>query len=404
MSSRSYESENNSNIRNNNNVSQRQNNIRFNINTNLRNGSIKSSQLFAITVTYVEFEKQYVYDMLHDICSKFLIAEERHFNQRLHHHIYMRTIQKYHVHEIFDIINEVYEKPKITNRNLVDYSLAQNGVLVETVRNEQTYLKYITKSDTNPLFKGIIDDTKLSFYYNAINWAENTAEFDCADPFVMHHPQYYKLLERVHSSVQNKKRIKRLKKWLPYYKPLLPCQQGTWQEKVIDWWNDWIINGYKHKKKQLFLWGGSNTGKTRFIRNLIKTSYNQQHNQPSQSINDENDIDDSDAEEEEYESQIFCPLANEKRFAWQDFEPNLFNLVLIDEFDINEYNLTELKKVLAGESLIANRKGQSSRKFKLKMPMIIISNVRPPANDLSSQLQGVIERLQVVRADRLIIC
>lgn len=375
-------------------------NLNVRASSNLRNGSRHSCTLFAVTVNYVTKSKRHVFDSLNDLCCRLLVSEEPHYNYESHHHIFMRTINRFDIYEIINIINPIYDKQLILNFRDINIHEEVNGVLVQTVRNERNYLKYITKSDSTPLFKGI-SESSLSFFYNALQWAENTREFDFCDPFVLNHPQYYKLLEQVHSSVNIKRRISSILPLQPYYQPLLEIQAGSWQAKVIEWWNDWIVNGYRHKKKQLFLWGGSNTGKTTFIRKLIKKSFLNNNEHTTNQLNEEDD-DDND-NDDLFEEQIFCPTANEKRFAWQDFDPRLFNLVLIDEFDINEYNVTELKKVLAGETLIANRKGQSSKKMKLKMPMIIISNVAPPANDLSTQLQGVVERLKVIRADRLII-
>lgn len=511
----------NNNNNNNNNNNRRNTNNRNVRNSNLNSFSQRPSRLFAITVTYVQVSKLHVYYSLEDLCFRLLIAEEKHYNQHLHHHIYMRTKEKLTIVDVYDIINRVYDR----NQQVVDHLHDQiancvensepiDGVLVQTVRNERTYLKYITKSDKDPMFKSI-DQNMLSFFYTTLVWAQNTSKFDYADAYVLNNPQYYKLLEKVHSSVQNSKKIRRKMRLMPYYMPLDQNQSNTWQEEVINWWNDWIVNGYRHKKPQLFLWGGSNTGKTTFVRHLIRQStgfkslnndnnnnnnnntiisirdrgqrqeivttmsdnnesfftaqvqdhdssilsssslisnrvvfeptptttttlvpifhssqINQSmssqthmlsttstanvdddrdgshdiHNDRNVQNNDEDDDNDDDDDDEDYfENQIFCPTPNEKRFAWQDFDVQLHNLVVIDEFEISEYNVTDLKKVLAGESLVVNRKGECSKKIKLKMPMIIISNLPPPASDVSTQMQGVIQRLKVVRADRLII-
>ena len=480
-------------------------------NSNLNSFSQRPSRLFAITITYVHVTKLHVYYSLEELCFRLLVAEEKHFNlQDVHHHIYMRTKEKYTINEVYEIINRVYDKNHTTCGDIMsnerdkydddDNNLGEpiDGVLVQTVRNERTYLKYITKSDIEPMIKSI-DHNLLSFSYTTRLWAQNTSKFDYADAYVLNNPQYYKLLEKVHSSVQNSKKIVRQLRLMPYYKPLDQHQCNTWQEEVINWWNDWIVNGFRHKKPQLFLWGGSNTGKTTFVRQLIRLSTGfksldnnnnnnnnytivsndrlgnvligvqstnqisllidemaeqfQQSDDSSQSSSsflsssplirrnlespliynpsisltqmsttglsstgsveiehlnenpNENDEGDEDENEDEdfFENQIFCPTPNEKRFAWQDFDAQLHNLVVIDEFEISEYNVTDLKKVLAGESLVVNRKGECSRKIKLKMPMIIISNLPPPASDVSTQMQGVIQRLKVVRADRLIM-
>ena len=85
---------------------------------------------------------------------------------------------------------------------------------------------------------------------------------------------------------------------------LLYVQTKQWHLSVLDWWNDWTVNGFKHKKKQLYLWGPSNSGKTTFINNLLARCIN--------------GVDETD--EHAYESQVFTPIPNEKRFAWQEFD------------------------------------------------------------------------------------
>lgn len=354
-------------------------------NKNLRNMSKKYSRLFAVTVSFTSIDKKNVFNLLKEFCCRLLVSQEPHFNNEPHHHIYMRTIEKYKIKEIRTIVNSVYEKPQIDeDDNETDYVI--NGVLVQTVRNEQNYLKYITKYDVSPIFTGI-NENNLSFYYSTIKWAAKTDNFEYSSPHVLNYPQYYKLLERVHVNVQKEKNLENVQILRPYYNVLNIDSLKSWQGEVIGWWNDWIINGYRHKKPQLFLWGGSNTGKTTFIFNLIKTCINKYED-------DSYDI----------ENQIFRPTPNEKKFAWQEFDKNLHNLVIIDEFDISEYNLTDIKKVLSGECLVANRKGQTSIKIKMEMPMIFISNLPPPSNDLSTQVQGFRERLKIIKADKLIKC
>ncbi|CAF1067526.1 unnamed protein product [Brachionus calyciflorus] len=356
-------------------------------NNNLRSNTIKRSRLFAVTVSYINVSKAVVFDLLEEFCCRLLVAEEPHFNNEPHHHIYMRTLEKLKIKEIRSIINTVYQRPQIEEED-GESNYAVNGVLVQTVRNEVNYLKYITKFDVKPIFMGILE-SNLSFYYNTIRWATTNVDFQYTDPHVLNYPQYYKLLEKVHVNVQNKNKHEKVEKLRPFLNVQSEEVQNSWQNEVIIWWNDWIVNGFKHKKHQLFLWGPSNTGKTTFIHSLIKTCVNP----PSEQ---------EDQDENFYEEQIFRPTPNEKRFAWQEFDSSLHNITLIDEFDITEYNVTDLKKILSGECLIANRKGQTSQKIQLRMPMIFISNLPPPVNDMSTQMQGFRERIKIVKADKLI--
>ena len=163
---------------------------------------------------------------------------------------------------------------------------------------------------------------------------------------------------------------------------LLYVQTKQWHLSVLDWWNDWTVNGFKHKKKQLYLWGPSNSGKTTFINNLLARCIN--------------GVDETD--EHAYESQVFTPIPNEKRFAWQEFDSKQYNVVFIDEFDIHEYNVSDLKKALAGETFVANRKGLSPKKIVVQMPTILVSNLSPPSDQGADayKYQGVLERLHIV--------
>ena len=56
-------------------------------NNNLRFNSVKSSTLFAITVAYVQIEKEHIFFSLEDYCEKLLVCQETHYNDLPHHHI-----------------------------------------------------------------------------------------------------------------------------------------------------------------------------------------------------------------------------------------------------------------------------------------------------------------------------
>ncbi|CAF1071936.1 unnamed protein product [Brachionus calyciflorus] len=358
-------------------------------NTNLRPDSKRRSRLFASTIVYVQNKtKTEVFDLLSPYCSMLLVAQETHFNDIPHHHIYLRTIEPYLIIEMRNLIHFAYDRDIFERPDLNNQEYVINGILIQTVRNEKNYLKYITKYDTNPLTLGI-NGNILSFHYNSITWAQNTEKFEYTDPHVLNHPQYYKLLEKVHARVQVQKQELLIGPLRPFLNILDEEKMNSWQGIVIRWWNDWIINGFIHKKKQLFLWGKSNTGKTTFVLNLIRACLSQ--------INEEDEIVD-----DIIELQIMRPTPRDKKFAWQDFNSSLHKIVLMDEFDISDYDVTDLKKALAGETLVANRKGESSIKFKMQMPIIMISNCEPPKNDRMTQMQGFNERLLVVKADRLI--
>lgn len=334
--------------------------------------------MFSITVSYANITKQQVFDHLEQLCSSLIVAEESHYNGSLHHHIFMKT---YLPVELKDVKNQIYSVYQIES----DVS-SHGRVLIEKCKSQKSWIKYITKEDSEPLLKGV-DIRALSFYCLAIEWARNTPQFKFSDPFVLNHPQYFRLLEYVHRCVRSRMNAVQAQSMRPYH-CVLNDTNRNWQGAILEWWNDWIVNGWTHKKKQLYLYGPSNTGKTTFVHKLLSNCIN------SHQVSDPDDY--------KYEEQVFQPLPNEPRYAFQDYDAEVHKIIKIDEFDIREYKVSDLKKLLAGESLRINCKNQSGRVINHRNPVIFISNLEPP-NDLESvHYKGFRERFLIVLADKLI--
>jgi hypothetical protein len=350
------------------------------VNTN----STKDARLFAVTVPYSNVAKKFAFDCLDEICEELLISEESHVNGKSHHHLYLKTCRPLNRTEVKTIIKIVYN---LNNPILFDNS---KPMYVQTVRNARHYLSYITKEDCNPIFKGFNIRKKLSFYFRALEWAKSQDEFDISHPFILNNPQFYRLLERVHSTCKQKEAYSRskIKRLIPV--KFVPNEALNWHEKVLLWWNDWSVNGHSHKKKQLYLFGPSNVGKTSFINRLVRDAI---EHEGEISIN-------------EIENQVFRPAPNEHRFAWQSFDHKKHNLIIIDEFQIDEYNTSDMKRALAGESFVANSKYGSQKTITPQIPVILISNYPPPApvfDNGANKYEGFHQRLNIIQANEFLI-
>lgn len=352
-------------------------------NNNLRHASRKLSKMFFITVRHTKIDKNHVFLSLEEYCLKLLVSEEDHFLQGdIHHHIYMRTDEKFRLNDIRQLIYTVYDIIPLDDRSQNEDGLEVNDVYVATCRNEMNALKYVTKSDSSPIYKGI-NVNMFSFYHQSINWAKSTDKYKATDPHVLSHPQYYNLLKEVVDDTHSAKLEVNKPKLLSYTINL--SRLVKWQIEVVDWWNEWINEPYQHKRKQLYLHGPSNVGKTTFIRNLLKNCM--AFNEPVE------DIDDL------LEDYIFCPTPNEPKYAYEDYQPDVHQICLIDEFDIKEYRPCDLKKFLAGESLKCNRKNLKAVKVKHCKPVIMISNLSPPSESDNVNYTGIITRLRIVHAN-----
>lgn len=335
----------------------------------LRFNPRKRSQLFFITVPHTNISKLHVFQSLEDLCLRLVVSQERHSDGSYHHHIFMKGNHKFQVQEIEDMIRNIYD---------IDVGHRTSDLFqVATVRNQKNALKYISKEDTAPLFKGVLA-SELTFAYRATTWARNTPNFAYSDPFVLQHPQYYRLLKEVHTSVHGRD-MRQEKRPLRKYEIAENEDLSDWERQVVAFWNDWVEHGHSPKKPQLYLWGPSNTGKTTFITKLLTRCIN---------LPGDDDF--------YYEGQVLTPTPNEKRFAYEAYEPYQHNVVVVDEFDIEEYNLNDFKRFVAGEPFVVNRKNQPSVRMKARMPMIFISNHPPPTAQTGHAYEGVMNRLLVV--------
>ena len=391
-----------------------------------RQFSKRSATQFAVTVPYTKMPKQYIFDLIEDYCDILVVSEEKHHNGDMHHHLFLQLKEKISRTQMRTVIESVYGLPTTTvppNYDSTDTQPSDDSFYIATVRNKKHYLTYISKEDPNPAFKGWRIDEKLSFYFKCLSWAKHSKEYDVTDPFILNHPQYYKLLKEVFLKCKHKE--SRGKK-LPKFRPLYDCvgKNPTWQDKFIMWWNDWVVKGFKHKKAQLYLWGPSNVGKTTFINNLLKMCIDpkpEDNNDPD----DDDDDDDDDMNEEKddgyddyIESHIFRPTPNEQKYAFQDWDRYKYNICIVDEFQDSQFDLPDLKKAIAGECFVTNCKFEQSKKVKLRVPILFISNFDAPKdssyyetrtlddNELreiykdSEKYRGFRQRLFVVEADQ----
>ena len=407
----------------------------------------RNRSLFAGTVYRTVTAKQAAFDMLSGCLpvTALVVAAEAHFDREaIHHHIFVKTTSKFTVCEMRKLIAGAYGLPA-TEADLEDE--ANCRLWVTPVTSERNYLKYITKEDSTPLVMGV-PKSSLSFQCQALEWAKSTENFSYADPFVLNHPQYFRLLENVFEDVKKSEdHLDSDEQYLRTYSYCRPAPhtfdifnmnrfngnepppiptgrrehrddnttevvlrnrtdcRNNWRADVIDWWNEFVCSGHTHKKKQLYLQGLPDVGKTFFVNWLLRTcantntfnkklfeGFDTNTTQTYTQFVEERDNDSNN----EFEQRVFRPTPHDFRFAWQDFDARAHNLVMCDELHLpHQFDVSDFKKAAAGEFLIANVKGRTAKKIRLKLPMIFISNHVPPQDAANV---GIVERLHIVEA------
>ena len=130
----------------------------------------RNGHLYFVTVQYVHLAKLHVFYTLEDFCSQLWVSEERHANNQLHHHIFMRTKEPYLASDIYEIMRDVYEITTPNNSIRVVSGTPASSIKIsrridiQSVRNVRAVIRYITKSDVNFCQKNI-NEMDLSFGY-----------------------------------------------------------------------------------------------------------------------------------------------------------------------------------------------------------------------------------------------
>lgn len=313
---------------------------------------MNSKFCFFITIPQIDKDitKEFVFnnfvDQNNPIVEKFMICEEYHQDGNKHHHIYVRFSIKQDFQTINNYIEQIYEKHG-------NYQQA---------RNERNIITYLSKSDDEPLLYNI-SINNLNFGLRALKWVKTAIQeyddFHYGDKFVREHPQHYRYLEHLFYEEKNKQINNDFSR---HIQPCYSIFQYKYQEEIKEHWNNIINNNlFDNKNKNIYLYGNSNTFKTTTIKELIKNT------------------------------KYFIPDNEPSIYQWQEF--NGENIIWIDEFNVNKYNMEKMKIIMDGNEWTTNKKNEKIKKHKFNGIMILSSNYPPPTH-----VPGFCERFKIVKS------
>jgi hypothetical protein len=118
----------------------------------------------------------------------------------------------------------------------------------------------------------------------------------------------------------------------------------------LTWLNNYITTEDHPKKKAFSFWGESNVNKSRMVRWFLKREY-------------EN-------------NQVFVPHRREADYSFANWVDGTYSVVVIEEFNLLEYDPDVLKLLLEGETFTQRVKHKSSFNISLLgIPIILCSNI-----------------------------
>ncbi|CAF1036292.1 unnamed protein product [Brachionus calyciflorus] len=211
-----------------------------------------------------------------------------------------------------------------------------------------------TFSDEALVFKGCLtnsfsDSIKRKLYARSLNGRQ----VNILDPFVQANSGQLRFIEQTVEAIQRPLPI--VNRLFPFKYKLdengRPKKFGNWRDIVVAFLNDWIRNGWQHKKKHLCLYGVSNSGKSTLCNALLGN----------------------------YEHQNFPIGINDSKFAFDRWNPSLYTHCLVHEFDFSKIDSTTWKIALEGLPFKMNRKHKTGVDGAIQVPFIFLCNDKPKA-------------------------
>lgn len=287
-----------------------------------------------INIDNIEFKKNLILNNFFNLENYLCSLEDVYTTENISHkklNIFLEYSCKINIMDVLEQANNYFYGNEYL---MLDYNPWSN-VQVKTIKSKRNVLINLSKTDLN-LYTNI-DVNSLSFSYRANIWAKNTREFSYVDPFVSEHKNCYKFLKEFYDDYWKPKLTNQ------NLKPMEQCY-NNWTLEVAEWWNDMIINP-KPRKRQLYIHGRTKMGKSTFIQKIIG----------------ENCL-----------PFIFYP--EKGQFFMQEFSSYRHKVILFEEFDIRDFPINALKRLLAGETYPYSVKSQKPKIIKFIGPIIFVSN------------------------------
>lgn len=174
---------------------------------------------------------------------------------------------------------------------------------------------------------------------------------DILDPFIQSNSGQITFIERTVEAIRNPAPIVNRLFPLKYHLDNDGKEKkfNNWRDKVVDFLNGWIRNGWHHKRKHLCLYGESNAGKSTFCNALLGN----------------------------YDHQNFPIGVNDSKFAFDRWNPKLYTHCVVHEFDFYKMDSSTWKMALEGLPFKINRKHRTGIDGAIQVPFIFICNSNP---------------------------
>lgn len=270
----------------------------------------------------------------------------------------------HHLHAFLEFRESCF----INDLRLFHHPVFPNNTDVQVVKNEKGTIKYCTKTDEKPLMYNV----SMSLTHDRhqfLDYCQKNANFQLMDPLIFRlYPNYRHFLNKAFDEQQQKARRAAI---TPFVLPTF-CYRSQWAFEVQKWFWNFFNSPLPDRLKQMYVWGPHEMGKSGLIRKHLF------------------------CDEPQWFDYIFF-AAQEGKFVFEGLDVAFHKVIVMEEMSFHNYNVSILKRLLEGQPVVLDRKGQKARLCTFRGPIILISNVPPPAT-LDPALRS---RFDVVHADHV---
>lgn len=222
--------------------------------------SKKSCSDFELTLSDCKLDKLHIYYSLEQLCNAIIVSQERHTRCPLlpesehagfHFHCYLNTHSKWKYEALREVISV----------NLESDSAYEGSIHISTLRNKKHWIKYITKEDPCPAWRGVdTGDFHFSWKYNT--YCTSNELFNGLDPFVRQNVQYSRIIRDSLNTLQEQRKVQSWSEHMVENKTVSYDEDIPWVQEVLQWWQTGTQNG-------LLIIGQTGVGKSLLIKQLL---------------------------------------------------------------------------------------------------------------------------------------
>lgn len=175
---------------------------------------------FELTLAQCELSRLHVFNALDDFCSRLIVAREVHDDSNFHLHCYLNTVDNLLIEELRDhVFVSVFGGEGLPS------------IHISTLKNKNHWIKYITKEDTEPVYKNV-DVSLFHFSYRSHYFIKTNRTFNYEHAFIRQHPNYQRIIKERHEQFWSNRSAAA---YNPITMSVIPDVNVQWVSQGLSW-------------------------------------------------------------------------------------------------------------------------------------------------------------------------